>query len=70
MTRRDLAAAAALALQAPAQPPAPTPAAAPAANAAKEDLNASAKTQIRNAAAALDKFALPMATEPAFQFKA
>jgi hypothetical protein len=61
MTRRNLAAVAAVAAAAPAQPPA-----AP----AKEDLNANAKAQIRNTAAALDKFPLPMAQEPAFQFKA
>lgn len=61
MTRRDLASLPALALSAQAQPPA-----AP----VKEDLNASAKAQIRNAAAALEKFPLPMAQEPAFQFKA
>ena len=62
MTRRDLATVAALALNAQAQPPAAAP--------AKEDLSANAKTQLRNAAAALDKFPLPMGQEPAFQFKA
>lgn len=62
MRRRDWAAAAALPLAAQAQPPAAAP--------AKEDLNANAKTQIRRAAEALDKFPLPTAQEPAFQFKA
>lgn len=62
MTRRNLAALAAVsaAASAPAQQTPP----------AKEDLNANAKAQIRNTAAALDKFPLPMAQEPAFQFKA
>jgi len=66
MTRRQLAAAASLAVtvegrSAAAQAPA---------QAAPEDLNAVARAQVRSAAAALDKFKLPMTTEPAFQFKA
>ncbi len=35
-----------------------------------EDLNAAAKEQIRKNSEAMDKVDLPMATEPAFQFKA
>jgi len=62
MTRRDLAGLAATAAPALAQ--------APAAANPPEDLNANAKAQVRAAAAALDKFKLPMAQEPAFQFKA
>jgi hypothetical protein len=37
---------------------------------ATEDLNAAAKEQIRKNSEAMDKFELPMSTEPAFQFKA
>ena len=61
MTRRNLAAVAAVSAAASAQQTTPP---------AREDLNANAKAQIRNTAAALDKFPLPMAQEPAFQFKA
>ena len=35
-----------------------------------EDLNATAKEQIRKNSEILAKFDLPMSTEPAFQFKA
>ena len=37
---------------------------------APEDLNATAKEQIRKNSEAMAKFTLPMSTEPAFQFKA
>ena len=67
ITRRRLAAAAlgsAACLRigaAPQTPPAPSQ---------PEDLNAAAKEQVRKNSDALSKFDLPMATEPAFQFKA
>ena len=35
-----------------------------------EDLDALARTRMKNNAAALDPVPVPMATEPAFQFKA
>ena len=35
-----------------------------------EDLNVAAKEQIRKDSEAMDKVDLPMATEPAYQFKA
>jgi hypothetical protein len=60
LTRRALAAAlaAAPALQAEPQQPA-----------ASEDLDATARTRMKNNVAALDTVKIPMSTEPAFQFK-
>lgn len=58
MTRRELATIVAAVETAAAQTPAP------------EDLGAAAKTQVRNNAAALEKFKMDRAVEPAFQFKA
>jgi len=46
------------------------PAAAQEAPAQPEDLEAAARTRVKNTAAALNAVNLPMATEPAFQFKA
>lgn len=62
MTRRDLAALASVSTVA-AQAPPSTPA-------APEDLGQQAKAQIRSASAALEKFKVDIAVEPAFQFKA
>ena len=65
ITRRRLAAAAfgsAAGLH-PAQPQV-------AASGPPDDLNAEAKGEIRKNSEAMDKVDLPMATEPAFQFKA
>ena len=42
----------------------------PAAPGQAEDLNAAAKEQVRKHSETLARFDLPMATEPAFQFKA
>ena len=61
LTRRQLAASLAAAPLAMAQQPA-----APAA----EDLQAAARDRMKNNAGALAAVALPMSTEPAFQFKA
>ncbi len=60
LTRRQLTAALAAAplRPAPAQQPAPP-----------EDLDAAARTRVKSTAAALEAVSLPMATEPAFQFK-
>jgi len=63
ITRRRLAAAAlgsSAALRAAQAPPASPP----------EDLNTTAKEQLRKNSDALNKVELSMATEPAFQFKA
>ena len=65
ITRRRLAAAAlgSAPFIRSAQPQAPAPG-------PPEDLNAAAKGEIRKNSEAMDKVDLPMATEPAFQFKA
>lgn len=60
MTRRDLGAAFAAAL----------PQTDPAKPESKEDLLAAAQAQIRNNSAALAKYKIATALEPAFQFKA
>ena len=61
LTRRQLAAALAAAplTPAPAQQPATQP----------EDLDLAARNRLKSSAGALDPVQLPMATEPAFQFK-
>ena len=70
LTRRKLAAvlvsATAMAAQQP--QPAPTPAATPAA--VPEDLLKAARDRVQANAAALASASMPLATEPAFQFKA
>jgi hypothetical protein len=63
LTRRKLAALAAAAVAAPAQVQAQQPA-------AGEDLLKTKRDQMRAGAAALANVEVPMATEPAFQFKA
>lgn len=62
MTRRDLGLALALPAAAAAQNPPAEP--------AKEDLLEAARNQIRNNSAALAKYKIDIALEPAFQFKA
>jgi hypothetical protein len=61
LTRREIVAAFAGAapLLAPAQTPAPA-----------EDEDAAARSRVQSVARRLDQVPLPMATEPAFQFKA
>jgi hypothetical protein len=61
LTRRELAASLALAQAAVAVPQAPPQ---------TEDLDALARARLRNNVAAMSSVQLPMATEPAFQFKA
>jgi hypothetical protein len=63
ITRRQLAALAAAAVAAPAQVPARQPS-------AGEDLLKTKRDQMRANAAAVADVEVPMATEPAFQFKA
>jgi len=58
ITRRQLAASVALAAAPPLQ-----------ASPQTEDLNATARTRLKANADALNPVTLPMATEPAFQFK-
>ncbi len=64
MTRRQLAAAAVATAAGLAQTPPSTPSDSP------EALLQSAREQVKRNSEALGKFPLPMATEPAFQFKA
>jgi len=59
LTRRQLAASVALAAAPPLQ-----------ASPQTEDLNVTARTRLKANADALNPVTLPMATEPAFQFKA
>ena len=63
ITRRSLAASAVASAAALAQTPTPAPAA------SDEELLQAAREQVKRNGEALAKFPLPMATEPAFQFK-
>ncbi len=65
LTRRQIVAAASAGTAVAAHTLAQSPAAAPA-----SDFEKQARDNVKNNADALAKFALPMATEPAFQFKA
>ena len=69
LTRRKLATVLASAAVAAAQQPPPAPAAPPQ-PAPAEDLGKTARDRMQASARALAASAIPMATEPAFQFKA
>jgi hypothetical protein len=64
MTRRELAASALASAAAMAQNPPPTTAESP------EELLKAAREQVKRTGETLAKHRIPMATEPAFQFKA